>query len=657
MENINFKWFTTDDFLNLQPINVFGKELTFKAEESPIKNYHCLARAKYYHKGGAEVKMQISADDYYKLYINGIYVTEGPAPSFHSGRFYNEINISDYLSEGENIIATHLYYQGEVNRVWQSGDNRFGIACLINGENLIWKYALTKVFSGHYVGYKTAYTEDFDSNKFNENWCLKDFDDGDWKSMTEKAHDYTFRLQETKQLSVYSVKPKSKIGNIYDFGSEVVGCLKIKAKGVKGDTVIIHCGEELNDDGSVRFNLRAFCNYEETWTLADGECIFENYDYKAFRYVEILSENAEILDFEVRVRHYPFDENYCVLESNDKTLVDVFNICKNGVKWGTQDGFLDCPSREKGQYLGDTFVIAHSHLILTGDNKMLRKAIDDFAATSQICKGLMAVSSSSFMQEIADFSLIYGELLLLDYSFSGDKEFLAKYYSTAKNIILYFKEYENENGLLCNVTEKWNLVDWPDNLRDGYDFPLTRPITSEKPHNVLNAYYIGAIQTLNKIEEILGLETSFDVEKIKNSYQKSFFDTKLYKDAEDSKHHSLHSNVLPLYFNLVPEENKENIVDFIMEKGFSCGVYMGYFVLKALTRNGKYTEAYKLIVNESEHGWVNMLREGATCCFEAWGKDQKANTSLCHPWGSAPVIVIAEDLVNQNIPGLVAKIK
>ena len=40
----------------------------------------------------------------------------------------------------------------------------------------------------------------------------------------------------------------------------------------------------------------------------------------------------------------------------------------------------------------------------------------------------------------------------------------------------------------------------------------------------------------------------------------------------------------------------------------------------------------------------NMLKEGATSCWEAWGKEQKWNTSLCHPWASAPIIVMIADL-------------
>lgn len=82
-----------------------------------------------------------------------------------------------------------------------------------------------------------------------------------------------------------------------------------------------------------------------------------------------------------------------------------------------------------------------------------------------------------------------------------------------------------------------------------------------------------------------------------------------------------------------------------MEKGLSCGVYFSYFVLKALCRMGRYEQALALILSDGEHSWRQMLSEGATTCFEAWGKEQKHNTSLCHPWASAPVILLAEDIL------------
>ena len=39
----------------------------------------------------------------------------------------------------------------------------------------------------------------------------------------------------------------------------------------------------------------------------------------------------------------------------------------------------------------------------------------------------------------------------------------------------------------------------------------------------------------------------------------------------------------------------------------------------------------------------NMINEGATTTFEAWGVDQKWNTSLFHPWAACPVIIFEKN--------------
>ncbi len=642
-------WYTTPDFLKLNKQNVFHKENTSIAIKNEITNYHILARSTVIHKKGEAAILQLTADDYYKLYINGKYVCQGPAPAYHTNYFYNELDISEFLDEGENILAVHLYYQGLINRVWQSGDNRFGIGAVLNGTSLKWKYVQTKAFSGHINGYDTEFAESFDSRLWYENWNKADFDDSDFMPMIECECDYTFVRQKTKMLDVYELEPriiKENNNSIFiDIGFEIAGGLKIKAVGSSGDTVIIRCGEELNNDGSVRYKLRANCTYEEKWILADGECTYENYLYKGFRYAEIQNKNADITDIKIICRHYPFDDDYCKISTADKKINDIFNLCKSTIKYSVQESYIDCPTREKGQYLGDAFIAAHSHLLLTGDGTLLEKCIDDFAQSAQICSGLMAVSSCSFMQEIADYSLLFGELLLLAYEHNQDKAFLQKYYDATKNVILHFKRFEREDGLLNQVSDKWNLVDWPENLRDDYDFGLTRPIVADGVHNVMNAFYIGAVCTLNRIERILGTEASFDLKRLKDAYTDTFLrESNLFADSEYSNHCSLHSNVFALYFGLVPDYAAEEVCSFIAEKGLSCGVYVSYFLLRALAGQGRYDDVYRLLTNESEHGWINMLREGATTCFEVWGKEQKFNTSLCHPWATAPIPIILEDL-------------
>ncbi|MCC8074201.1 MAG: family 78 glycoside hydrolase catalytic domain, partial [Clostridiales bacterium] len=438
MQREPFDWYTVPDFKTLSPVNVFHKEQEKVCIKSHIKNYHCLARANYTHNASKAVLL-ISADDCFKLFINGKFICCGPAESYHDSYFYNEIDITPYIKSGENVIAVHLYYQGLINRVRQSSDNRFGVGASVNGSSLKWKYKECNAFSGEILGYDTAFSENFDSRLFDEKWCCQSYNDSDWSDMVKAKSDHTFILQPTKLLDYQTVKPLKK-NNLYDFETEIVGMLKVTAKGKSGDKIKIRFGEELNDDLSVRYSLRVNCVYEEIWTLDDGICTFENFEYKGFRFVEIISENADVLSVFATACHYPFDDEMCVFKSNDKNLEAIFNLCKNTIKVSCQNSYIDCPTREKGQYLGDALIIANSQILLTKDRTLLRKAIDDFAKTSKICPGLMAVSGCSLMQEIADYSLLFGELLMLDYKYSNDKVFLKIYYETAKNVIKYFQK-------------------------------------------------------------------------------------------------------------------------------------------------------------------------------------------------------------------------
>ena len=70
------------------------------------------------------------------------------------------------------------------------------------------------------------------------------------------------------------------------------------------------------------------------------------------------------------------------------------------------------------------------------------------------------------------------------------------------------------------------------------------------------------------------------------------------------------------------------------------GVYMAYFALAAIKRAGRLDICEELATDEG--AWLNMIKEGATTTFEAWGKEQKVNTSLCHPWATAPLVIFAD---------------
>ncbi len=650
---------TNTIFEKLSPINVFHKEME-KATYIPAKEYenkHILFRKQFVVGTAGKATIKISADDYYKLYINGEFVTQGPAPSYNFAYYYNEVDITSYLVSGENTIAVHTYYQGVINRVWVSGDLRHMLVAEIENDGEVvaftdtsWKTSMHTAYEicGERKSYQTTFCESYNASAPEVGFEQKSYDDSNWDSAVLKQNAvYKFVKQETKQLDIYKIKPqvveKNSGGYFVDIGQEIIGYVTFEAKGNRGDIIYVKSAEELTDDNQVRYALRCNCTYKEQFILGDSLARYSQYDYKGFRYVQIDVPESATIDkdsIEIIIRHYPYQQAV-QCPTDDEDMRRVWELCANTLKYGTQEVHMDCPTREKGQYLGDATVTAIAYTILTGDTIFMKKLLRDFANTSFISKSIMAVSTSSFMQEIADYSLQFPLQVLWLYNYENDIEFLKEMYPYIKNIIDEFAYYEREDGLIENVTDKWNLVDWPVNMRDNYDFELTKPIGSGVI-NVLNAFYYGAIVAYEKVSDILGVEYTNRSTHLKTVFNKAFFcaETMLYVDSETSKHSSIHANMLPLLFSM-NDDGTDKLVDFLDKKGVHCcGVYMAMFMLMAL-KNAGATDAVKRQLL-SDRAWLKMLSQGATTCFEAWGKEDKVNCSLFHPWATAPIIILSD---------------
>ena len=643
MSVFNGKWICPQEFACRSPINVFHHEGESDITPHPneLKNLHIHFLAELaLSEHPKTALLRVSADDYYKLRINGEFVCQGPSPAYHFRYSWNEIDISPFLRIGENRFDFEVYYQGLINRVWCSGDLRCGMICdiICDGAPVLtsgsgFEYYISRRWNCKRVfGYDTQFAEEYDATVA--------------EPVPRPVHvngnaDYVFDKAPDELLEVYEAEPETKKvlpngGLLCDFGSEITGTVNLVCEGKAGERIDIFFGEECdNSELEVMYLTRSGCDYHDAFIIGE-EKTFRGYDYKAFRYVSFMpTSGAKILGVSASVRHAKFPENVLDIVTENESLYKVFDICRRGVMLGAQEVFVDCPSREKGQYSGDLLVTGESYFWLTGYTKMLRRAVQSFMDSAFIDKGLMAVAPCSHMQEIADYSLQFPYLARRLYDFSGDREFLQECLKTCENIIEYFKHFAAEDGLLQSVP-KWNLVDWPENLRDGYEM-------SEK-HNVINAWYLCAVRETENICDILEIQHSNSFDSLKDSFNKVFYReyTGLYADNPDSDHSALHSNVLPLFAGIVPKKNIPRIAGFIEDKGLCCGVYFAYFLLKALCMAGRYDSVYRLITSRGKNSWYNMIREGGTACFEAWGKEQKWNTSLCHPWASGPISIIAE---------------
>ena len=616
-----------------------------------------------------QAQLTFTADDYCKIYINGKFVVSGPAPGYIHHYYFMEMDIKKYLQPGKNCIAVHAYYQGLKNRVWNSGDGLVGLKVslnidYINGRNQkivtdnFWRCYDCKAYqSERTFGYDTQYAEDIDMRLIPKGWKEVDFDDSIWK-VPEIVNDYPHILKEqpTAPLSWGKIFPDKitalvKDNYLIDFGREVVGCLQLRATGKSGHVMEIRHAEELNQDGTARYKLRANCDYQEFITLSGKDWI-DFFDYRAFRYVELINYpvNLTMHDIFVMERHYPFD-NASELDTSDDILNRIWGMCSLSVKLGTQDSYLDCMSREKGAYLGDAFVTGLSHLYLTGRSEMLKKVLTDFAESAKFCPGLRAVAPGAFEQDIADYSLLFIPLLYEYYMWSGDLDFLKQTLPVVDGILEYFSKYENKNSLLEDFAAKPVMVDWPRNLRDDYEDQglMGGCIPQSGINTLINLYYYGTISGAGKLYRSAGNMKKYVIcegkaNTLKKNLKTNFMGDKGFVDTDSSSHISMHTNALALMFKLVSRMEAKVLISILKEKRIKCGVYFSFFLLKGLFNYGETELAYDLMTCDDIHSWQTMLNDGATTCMEAWGLDQKCNTSLCHPWASAPIYMIAAEI-------------
>ncbi|MBQ2793195.1 MAG: family 78 glycoside hydrolase catalytic domain [Clostridia bacterium] len=655
------KWITDGEFAELLPRNVFHRQKDELVLPEEHLNAHVLFRGEFTLENLTRpATIYISADDYYKLYVNGRLVCMGPALAYHSRYGYNTVDVSNYLQIGKNTVAVHTLYQGLINRVWQSGDFRHGLIfdlfvgeeCVLKSDGSILTARHTAYTPTGRCGYDTQFLERYDSREEICNFASADYDCTHWEGARLALYaDHTLIPQETKMLDFEQLEPKfvrrTERGFVYDFGEIYVGYLLVSARGKSGDTVTVRCAQELCEDGSLRYALRANCDYSEEWILSGAKDTLDQFDYKSFRYAElIIPDGTEILSCSLLARHYPF--TLCTrlkpkYENNEK-IKKVWRLAVNSQKYGAQEAILDCMEREKGFYVGDACYTVLAHSILTGEDGIARKLINDAFHSTFITDTTVICLGCSFMQEIAEYPLMLVQFILWHYRLFGDREYLSQVYPKAVKLVeTYRREYENAEHLV-SVYDKWSVVEWPPNYRDGYDVDLSQGHSCRTVHISDFAYYVEAVHTLNLMARILGLPDYRDESVLRSAFNSAFYDSEkgMYRDSNETEHISIVGNVFPYAFGLCDDARfYENMEDLVEKRGISAlSLFTSFPLLMGLVRRKNYDLLERQLLDDG--AWLRIISEDSYTTFEGWGRECKWNTSLFHMTMSDVAVFLAD---------------
>lgn len=352
-----------------------------------------------------------------------------------------------------------------------------------------------------------------------------------------------------------------------------------------------------------------------------------------FRYVEVEESPFPITPdtlHQIAIT-YPFDDHASAFVSSDRTLDRVYAFCKYSIKATTFAGVYVDGDRERIPYEADAYI-----------NQLCHYGVDrEFTLARYSHEHLMA--HPTWPTEWKQHSIM---MAWADWMYTGNTQSLVRCYEQLKKEKLLLFCARKEDGLLVTSSDKnsgkpgiRDIVDWPAGERDGFDF---KPVNA-----VVNAFYCLNLRQMADMAGALGKTqdaAAFSklAEYVSRAFNQVFYDMKkgFYVDGEGSTHSSLHANMLPLAFGLVPESERERVADFITSRGMACSVYGAQYLLEALFEAGREAHALAALTSRGDRSWLNMMREGSTISLEAWGQKYKSNLDWNHAWGAAPANII-----------------
>ncbi|MDP9204112.1 MAG: alpha-L-rhamnosidase [Gemmatimonadota bacterium] len=506
----------------------------------------------------ARFVVHVSADNRYRLYVNGVEVSSGPQRSDVTHWRYETLDLAPRLRLGRNVIAALVWNWGAARPVAQHS-HRTGFLLQGNGPveaalvntGLGWKllrdpaYApivITTATLGDY--YAAAPGDSIDGLRYPWGWERADYVDDAWSGSAIVG-----RVQRRAiapggygevsgwQLEARSIPPmeekEQRLARVRRaLGVETDGAFLrgsgdlviparttavilldqshttnaypvLETSGGAGSMVRLTYAEALIDSAGHKGNRndidgRTIKGVRDVF-LPDGGARrrFQTLYWRSFRYIQMdVTTAAEPL--RVHDLHGIFTA-YPFVERGRFAgdlpwLAEMWRMNWNGARIGAFETYMDTPYWEQLQYVGDTRVQGLISIYVAGDDRLLRQAIEHFDL-SRIPEGLTASRyPSALTQIIPPFSLIYVAMVHDFFLHQDDPAFVRERLAGVRGILDWFGRHVDATGMLGPMPY-WNYVDWTPRWDRGVP-----PGADDGHSTAISLLYVYALQRAAELE-------------------------------------------------------------------------------------------------------------------------------------------------------------
>ena len=517
-------------------------------------------------------------------------------------------------------------------------------------------------------------------------WTRPGYSDARWLPARRSAlPDGTLRpspspsMRVMQQLRPVSLTPHGE-GWILDFGQNMAGWVRLRLHDTRpGQTVRLRFAETLAPDGGLYTDNLRHAQSTDTYICSgreDGSWWHPVFTTHGFRYVELSGlEKPQAADF-VAELIYDNIETIGTFESSNEVLNTVWRNAWWGIASNYKGMPIDCPQRdERMPWLGDRVAGALGESFLFDTHALYAKWTRDIRE-AQREDGSIPDVAPAFWNYYSDNMTWPAALPMscdLLWEQFGDLQPVRDSYGAIVRWMEYmYATYADADGIItkdrygdwCMPPESLELVhsEDPDRITDGA--------------LISTAYYVKISRLLAKFARLQGLREEAKRWDATADRTAAAFNARFLVDRRESLpsggrnkrprfaaemppggrnsrrapsgevtpwlqpdsvwygNNTVTANVLPLAFDIVPEDCRqavsEQIVAKILREGgghISCGVIGLQWIQHELSRMGRSDVAFLLATQDSYPSYGYMAAQGATTIWELWNGNT-ANPSM-----------------------------
>lgn len=650
--------------------------------------------------------VRVSADNRYKLFINGALVSLGPARSDTYDWRYETVDLAPYLTAGKNLVSAIVWNEADYRPEAQIS---FRTALIVQGNtpaeealntNNSWKCIRDNAYKPLPNFFAASAGEFVDRNKSVDNWQSPAFDDGSWPRAASVLNgqakgssdgfgwalvpsklpprEMTYQriplLRKATGTTVPSGFPASKtavtipanttatllLDQTYNTNAYVtLDFSKGKDAGISlryAESLVAEVtkyGHRKGNRNEVEGKI--FVGREDSLVSngSDGQS-YTNLNFRTFRYIQLLVQTKDeplvIDDVYGTFTGYPFQQP-SVFVTEDTGIKKILEIGWRTARLNAWETYTDCPYYEQLQYIGDTRVQATITYYNSADDRLPRNALE-LMDHSRLAEGVtLSRYPSRNTQIISPFSLWYIGMLHDYWMYRGDSAFIADKLPGARGILKFFGQYQGTDGSLKN-TPYWTFVDWANGKNWSFG---SSPKGADGSSSILDLQLLWAYQWAADMEHRLGIPYYADLynkkaAQLKQTIQRKYWSptSGLYADTEEKNTFSQHANALAILTGVVsktdmPVLGKRLLTDSTLTQ---CTIYYKYYLHQALVKAG---------LGDGYMDWLGIWRQNIAAGLTTWTEDSNIDytRSDCHAWGSSPNIEFFRTVlgIDSDAPG------